>query len=343
MKNEQLIERAGFSIFNKIFQIVDMDNLKKCLVVLEELLLEMKEIVDIKNETDIDYLLYYLKSEEIKESLLKLILKYWKIESADYGQYRPIFEDISPYYPLYFSLKENNEQEFQKSFPDYLAFMKLNHSKDHEKYLMEDCNYLLFAAIQGNHEKAIKLIVGCFTNDKDLNEDYIQFMIKMIGDGFYLGRGINQEAKVEDRIESVVLDQFLDSCVSSTTDKNGEKVLKIDYTCFVDPEIRDENLKSLNDEPALLLFNKSICPVSMILKNDKLKHLITHPMITLFATLKDKKFQMIRNFNLYSFLCCFMVPFLLVFVTHDATEKECRKFNFFFYIWHFLILFFFFS
>ena len=242
MKNDQLIECAGFSIFYKIFQIADLNNLKKCLIVLEELLMEMKEIADIRKETDVDHLLNNLKDEEIKESFLKLILKYWKIDSNDYDIYRQIFEDISPYFHLYFSLMENNEQEFEKSFPAYLEFMEL---KQH-KFLTDDCNYMLFAAVQGNHEKAIKLIVGCYTNDKDLSEDYIKFMIKMVGNEFFLGHELNHDSKDEDWVESDMLEQFLNSCVSNTTDKNGDKILKIDYTCFVDPEIRDINLESLS-------------------------------------------------------------------------------------------------
>lgn len=323
LKNEQLIEQVGISIFNKIYQIVDLDNLKKCLIVLEELLKEMKEIIDINKETDIEYLLNNVKDEEIKESFLKIILKYWQIKSPSYGQYRRTFEQITPYFHLYFSLKENNEDEFVKSFPDYLEFMKLNHISNYHKFLVEDCKYLLFAADHGNHEKAIKLIVGCYTNDKDLSDDYIQFMLNMIRNEFYL------EQEDGDWIEPGMLEKYLNSCVSNFVDKNGDKLLKIDYNCLTDPKIREKNLESLRDESGHLLFYKSLIPVSMILENDKLKHLITHPMIALFATLKGRKFQKIHNFNLYAFLYIFTVPFLLLFMSADSSDKGCCKFYFY--------------
>ena len=200
-----------------------------------------------------------------------------------------MFEDISPYYHLFFSLKENNEEEFEKSFPVYLAFMELNHVEDFQKCLIEDCNHLLFAAREGNHNRAIKLIIGCYTNDKDLSDDYIKFMLKMIDNEFYLGRELKGDSIDQDWIEPDMLEKFLNSSVSKATDKSGKNMLKIDYTCLIDPEIRDIHLQSLKDQPESLLFNKSMRSVSMILNNDKLRHLITHPMIELFVTLKANK------------------------------------------------------
>lgn len=321
LKNDQLIKHAGFSIFHKIYQIVDFTNLKKCLIVLEELLIEMKEIVDIKKETDIEYLLNNVKDADIKESIIKIILKYWKIDTSNYEDYRKIFENISPFFHLYFSLIENDEEEFVKSFPAYFDFMKMKETS----ILEQDCKHLLFFADQEKQEKAIKLIVGCYTNDKDLSDDYIQFMIKMIRNGFYLGHELSTESKDEDWVEPDMLKKFLNSCVSNTTDESGNKHLKIDYTCLVDPEIRNENLMFLDDDPGILLFNKSLRPVSVILNNDKLKHLITHPMIALFATLKGKKFQKIHNFNLYTFLILYVFPFLILFMSIDSHAEGCRK------------------
>ena len=332
MKNDQLIAREGFSIFYEVFQIVDSTNLKKCLIVLEELLLEMKEIVDIKRETDVDHLLNNVMNKEIKESFLKLILKYWKVDSEDYRQYHQTFKDVSLYFHLFFSLMENNQQEFEKKFPQYFEFIKLKHSNKYRTYLMDDCKYFLFAASQGNHEKAIKLIIGCFTSEKDLSESYIKFMIKMLNNGFYLGFELNQESKELDLIDSNVLEQFLSSCITSTTDDNGKKFLNIDYTCFMSPEIRDINIESLfylNADPGLFFFHKSLHSVSMILDNYRLKNLITHPVITLFTTLATLKLQHIRRLNLIAFVCFFVVPFQILFMVFDNNEVECRKFNIF--------------
>lgn len=129
LKNDHFIIRSGKSIFHKIYSIVNHANLKKCVVVIEEMLKEIKIIQDIKVDVEIDLVLE-LPDMEIKEKILKMFVKFWKIESKDYVYYRKILVDISPFYKLFLNLKENNEEEFEDTFPEYLNYMKIKHSEN---------------------------------------------------------------------------------------------------------------------------------------------------------------------------------------------------------------------
>lgn len=104
-------------------------NLNKCVVVIEEMLKEIKIIEDIKVDVEMDLVLE-LPDMEIKEKILKMFVKFWKIESKDYMYYRKILVDISPFYKLFLNLKENNEEEFEDTFPEYLNYMRIKHAEN---------------------------------------------------------------------------------------------------------------------------------------------------------------------------------------------------------------------
>lgn len=329
LKNYQYIKQSGRSIFNKIYRIVNLDNLDKCLIILEELLKEIKEVDDIKLKADMDLALK-LKNDEIKENILKLLVKYWKIDSRDYQYYRKVLVGVSPYFHLFLSLMEDREKEFEDSFEEYMDFMKLRHTDNFHKFLLDDCNNLLTVAAQKNQKRAIEILIGCYAigaGKQDLNPDYTGFMLKLVNNGFYIGHNIDDEKQIKDDnwIEADVLEQFLNSCVTSTVNDKNERTIQLDYTFLVDPHIRAITLKNLKDKNGFLLFNNSMHPLELILNNEKLKHLITHPLIALYVNLKSYKYRKIYSLNLYMFLVLYVLPFMLVFLSFDAFENECGE------------------
>ena len=315
LKNEQFIQHTGSSLFTKMYQIVNLENKNKCLVVLEELLKEMEDITDIKAETDIDTLLE-LSNENLRDDILKLLVKYWKINSTGYLEYRDTLVDLSPYFNLFLSLKENDEPRFEDSFPRYLQFMS---DKD-QKFLQNDCKHLLLVA-ENNRNASALLVNSEATGDseKSLDGDFLHFKMQLNQNDQFIGKKCPKATW----IEPDVFEEYLDSCVTSTVDENNDRIIKIDYTFLVNPDVRalfDHESKVVKES---LIFNKSMKPVDMIMNNDKLKHLICHPVISLFTHLMSYKYRRIYNMNLFAFLLIFLIPFLLVFFSFDVYEVPC--------------------
>ena len=265
----------------------------------------MGEIIDIKSEADIDTLLE-LKDENLRDSILKLLVKYWKINSTDYLDYRDTLVDLSPYFNLFLSLKENDEQRFEETFPKYQQIML----RKNQKEFVRDCNNLLPMA-KLNRKSSMLLIKSETIGDsgKSLDGDFLNFKINLVKNGLFIGKKCHKASW----IEPDVLEEYLDSCVTSSVDENNDRTINIDYTFLVDPDVRalfDHQSKVVKES---LVFNKCMKPVEMIMNNDKLRHLISHPVISLFTHLMSYKYRRIYNMNLFAFLIIFVLPFLLVF------------------------------
>ena len=108
IKNDQYMRGTGVSLFSKVYSVIVEDEKKftSGLVILNEMLKEMKEISDIRREVKIDKVL--AMTGKAQTEILKLVLKFWKVNSKDYHYYRNAFCEISPYFRLYISLKVRN-------------------------------------------------------------------------------------------------------------------------------------------------------------------------------------------------------------------------------------------
>lgn len=108
IKNDHFIKATGVSLFTKVFSVIAEDEKKlgHCLVILNEMLKEMKEISDIRREVKIDMVL--AMTGKAQTDILKLVLKFWKVNSKDYHYYRNAFCEISPFFRLFISLKVSN-------------------------------------------------------------------------------------------------------------------------------------------------------------------------------------------------------------------------------------------
>lgn len=223
IKNEQYTRKTGESIFRRFYSILDEDCESICFDIMEKLLKEMKQIIDIKGETAIDAVLK-MENEKYKHQILKLLLVYLKIYSKGYNHYKIILSDLSPYYKLIFTLKERNEFEFEKLFPEYLEAMKANHGDRYEPKVRKDCNSLLEFALNHSQRRAINIIINCplidpnrvsiKVDDSSFNSQNAHYiMSKLLENGYYLGHSDENRVPI-DWISSQVFEDFLDSRVN---------------------------------------------------------------------------------------------------------------------------------
>jgi hypothetical protein len=108
IKGDQFMKKSGTSLFSKIYSVISEDESKfdQCLLILSEILKEMTQVVDIRREVKIDKVL--AMTGRAQTEIIKLILKFWKVNSKDYHYYRNTLCEISPFFQLYISLKVTN-------------------------------------------------------------------------------------------------------------------------------------------------------------------------------------------------------------------------------------------
>lgn len=335
IKNDQFMRKGGVSLFTKIYAIASEDPTRSdhCLIVLNEMLKEMGCITDIRREVRVDIVLAITGS--IRNDILKILLRFWKVHSKDYHYYRNTFCEILPFFKLYISLKEHDEDEFEDSFCEYLDYMRQHcgNRDDFNQKLQEDSNLLLKFALNHGLKKAMQILIKCYTVDVSksnecpdvtINNEYA--MLKLLEKGYYLGYENEKEINKDGNwINAKVFEQFLDSCVTTTNDsaltsnKDDDRGIQIDYTFLISPEIRP--IQTNNDEDKeRLIFNAGMAPLEWLLTNEKLRHLITHPVMSTFINLKSHKFSQIYGLNLYMFCVFYVLPFMLVFISYDPQD-----------------------
>lgn len=110
LKNDQFTRKSGMSLFNKLYGITQKDDgkLVECKMIMEELLKAIKGINDIRREVRVDNILEK-DDEKVQDELLKILIKYWKVNSKDYHYYRNTFAEISLFHKLFLAFKETNE------------------------------------------------------------------------------------------------------------------------------------------------------------------------------------------------------------------------------------------
>lgn len=338
IKNDQYMRKSGKSLFSKIYAITTEDPTKlgQSLIVLNEMLKEMKQISDIRREVRVDLVLEM--KGIIQDELLKLLLKYWKVNSKDYHFYRNAFCEVSPYFRLYIALKELDEDEFEDTFCEYLDYMRQHYRDDFNQKLQQDSNLLLTFALNHGLKKAMQILIKCYsvdvnkTNDSSdvsINNEYA--MLKLLEKGYYLGYEDEEINKDGNWINAKVLKQFLDSRVAtsngnakrqSSANRDNDRGIQIDYTFLISPEIRPIAMNK-DETGQRLIFNAGMAPLEWLLTNEKLRHLITHPVLSTFINLKSHKFSQIYNLNLYMFCVFYVFPFMIVFIFYDPqTDSE---------------------
>lgn len=86
-------------------------------------------------------------------------------------------------------------------------------------------------------------------------------------------------------------------------------------------------MKSDQDNNEKLFFSRGMQPLENILNNERLKTLITHPVLATFINLKYWKFRKIFYLNFFFFMFFYMVPFFsfMILVTFEDFFQERFK------------------
>lgn len=334
IKNDQFTRKSGVLLISKIYEIIKRDESKadQCLIVVNEMLKEMKVITDVKREVRIETVL--TMKERFRDEILKLFLKYWKVNSKDYHYYRNTLCEISPFFRLYIALKEREEDEFEDTFCEYLDYMRQSCNRDQfNQRLQEDSNLLLTFALNHGLKKAMRILIRCYTvdlsrsndsADMTINNEYA--MLKLLEKGYYLGYEDEEITKDGNWINAKVFEQFLDSRVTTTNGvvssgyRDEDRGIQIDYTFLISPDIRPITMNK-DENGQRLIFSNGMAPLEWLLTNEKLRHLITHPVLSMFVNLKSHKFSSIYSLNLYMFCGFYIFPFMLVFIYYDPQDE----------------------
>ncbi|CAO1431778.1 unnamed protein product [Diamesa serratosioi] len=281
---------------------------------MEMFLIEIGEIIDIEMETSIEQVLQ-IENQVYKDEILKLIVKFWQLNSTDYKHYAKVLSDQSIYLKLFLTLKEFSQHKFEEVFREYIEEMKV---KNCMKTVQDDCNAILVYAVKSKQKYAIDLITSSSLVDVNkvkinLNglagaKDCISYlMMKLLENGYYMGNNGEHQLSL-DWLSADVLENYLDSKVAT----DSHNLLRIDYNFLVDPAIRNIGLKSHQDRNGKLLFSPGMSAIENILNNERLKNLITHPILSTFINLKSKKYQLFVNSNFYIYLFAYLLPYLML-------------------------------
>ena len=314
LKSQQYFNQTGETLFAKLYRTIDQDSYDIFLNVIEKLLKEMKEVYDIENETSIEKVLQ-MNNDFYKEKILRILVNYWKVDSVNYDHYKMIISKQSSYLNLYIIMKENNKLMFEDTFPRYLNEMRFKYENDFQNIIQQDCNCLLSFMLSNNLNELMDIVITCPQFDVNKlnietdelsieNHSITNMMTKLLDNGYYVGND-GQEQIPLDWISSQVFEKFLDSKIK----EDSRYKIKIDYNFLIDPSIRKIHLNGINDRNEKLLFSSGMKAVENILNNDRLRNLITHPVLSTFISLKTKKYQLIVNTNFYIFLFCYLIPY----------------------------------
>lgn len=97
---------------------------------------------------------------------------------------------------------------------------------------------------------------------------------------------------------------------------------KIDYNFLNHPSIRNKEKKSLEN-----MFVKSMEPLEVIINNQRLKKLITHPVLSSYIILKSLIFNFYFKINFFMFFILFAMPFfalifLVFLIIHKLVDSD---------------------
>ena len=285
-----------------------------CLKIMEMFLIEIGEITDIEKETSIEQVLQ-MNNELYKDEMLKLMVNFWQLNSTDYNHYKKLIFDQSIYLKLFLTLKESNQHTFEEVFHEYVEEMKIINCM---KTVQDNCNALLSYAVKSKQTYAIDLIISCSLVDVNMiqinsnklsgdNECVSYLMMKLLKNGYYVGNNGENQLSL-DWLSADVFENYLDSKVAT----DNHNLLKIDYNFLVDPAIRNIGLKNHKDKNGKLLFSSGMSGLQNILNNERLKNLITHPILSTFINLKSKKYQLFVNSNFYIYMFGYLFPYFLL-------------------------------
>ena len=270
-----------------------------CLLVLEQLLIEMVEIVDIQYECDIDTVLEM--SFNYKKEILQLLIIYWKVDSLNYEKYKELLLVDDKYlYELMFMLKNGDDEHFQEIHELYL--------KDNFNYWYSPkndvANIMLSLALKNYQKLAIESIVKSqkidvnrirLPKDKSFKSyEKKNFLMKLL-----LKHGYNVQKFNHSWVNPDLFKSSLDARIIEKDDNN----IIIDYSC---------NHKSLRKRLDYNFCNDSLFSSKSILNTSGLASNMTHPVLSTIINLNALKYQRFDSCNFWFFIAIYVIPFYIL-------------------------------
>lgn len=139
----------------------------------------------------------------------------------------------------------------------------------------------------------------------------------------YIGMTNNYHQLPIDEINSKLLEQFLDTCISTNEKRTGddEHEIMINYKFLMSPRTRKSG--------GAVVYEQEIAPLDYIGKNSELKGLMKHPVLSSFLYLKWYKlnFLFVTNLLVFSMFFLSLICYIVLCYTLEVKESGQQKFR----------------
>lgn len=261
------------------------------------------------------------------DKLLKYFAAYWTKNDANYEKYKAMLIWHSPFFEMIFYILEGDEDKFIAGFHDSVGKLVNSYDQDYCKRssnenMMQEDLFILFRTAMKNNQKMImthilnfesfESLAFNFPRYKKANENNHFAAQKLLENGYDLYK----DQIPNDWVSEQVLTEYLDSLVT-VLDQDVVQMNSNFLLCSYD---RRYKIKSKEDVDAKMLFDEPYKTLDFIVKNETLKDMILHPVISTYINLKSFKYQWIYYLNFFLFFFLYMLPFGLLITYHSFED-----------------------
>lgn len=267
--------------------------------------------------------------------LLRYSLKYWQPNDANFKSYRrKLLSAGDPVIKMIIQIINGEVLQFKESFYENVKelfdrYIARYRNKDENERLIQEDMFLLFrTAIKHGRDEIVEWILDYENfetlpfefprHHKATQHNYFAAQ-KLLEHGYEL----SHEGVPPYWITEQVLQDFLDSQIENY----DENLVRINMSFLMNSNDRKFKINDKRDVSDQLLFNEHTGTLNYILKNEEIKCLLQHPVVSTYINIKKYKFQFIHRLNFFFFFFAFMLPFVFLINLHATDSYQYSLFQ----------------
>lgn len=291
----------------------------------------VETIKSVNNRDKFDY-------EYDFNKLLRYSLKYWRQTDANYKRYRrKLLFTFDPMITMIIQIIDGDVYEFKKAFYKNVEelfngyIVRYGNKDENERLIQEDMFILFRTAIKHGRDEIVEWILD-YENFETLPFEFPRhnkatqhsyFAAKTLLEHGY---ELSHEGVPPYWFPEQVLRDFLDSQI----DNYDENMVSINMSFLLNAHDRKFKINDKRDVSNKLLFDEHTGTLNYILKNEAIKCLLQHPVVSTYINIKTYKFQFIHRLNFFFFFFAFMLPFVFLINLHATDSHQYSLFQDFF-------------